>query len=199
MGAILAGGKSKRMGEDKAFIKIGDIPLIERAVKTMKVVVPEPMIITNEPEKFTYLKLPLFSDIIPQSGPLGGIYTALEKGSGSHVLVLACDMPSVTPRILHELASRGRDYDVFVLDAGFGMEPLCAVYSQACIPVVRTQIQMRALKVTNFYPQMEKVGVLNLREVDDSVPGDWFFNINSPYDRAMAERIFQDRNSESKG
>ncbi|MFQ6611702.1 MAG: molybdenum cofactor guanylyltransferase [Fidelibacterota bacterium] len=189
-GAVLAGGKSQRMGAEKAFIKIGKTTLIERAIQTMKSVISNPMIITNEPEKFEYLNLQLHRDIIPDSGPLGGIYTALEYATKSHVLILACDMPSVTTKIVQELYARGIHHDILVLDAGFGVEPLCAVYNRRCTPFIKRQIDQGKLKVTDFYQNLN-VKTLNREEIDDSIPGNWFFNINTPADKLLAEKVFK--------
>jgi molybdopterin-guanine dinucleotide biosynthesis protein A len=188
-GAILAGGKSKRMGEDKALVKIRNTTLIERAVQAMKPVISRPMIITNAPEKFNYLNLPLYHDVIPNLGPLGGIYTALNYATDNYVLVMACDLPNVTTRIIQELWNRGGRQDILVLDAGFGLEPLCAVYSKRCIPIIKDQIEKGELKVTDFFPKMQKVEVLKLKEIDDSLSGR-FLNVNTPADRRLAEKIF---------
>jgi len=188
-GAILAGGKSKRLGEDKALVKIGDIPLIERAVQAIKPVISQPMIITNTPKKFDYLNLPIYRDIIPNLGPLGGIYTALNYATDNHVLVMACDLPNVTTRIIQVLWDRGSHQDILVLDAGFGLEPLCAVYSKRCIPVIKDQIEKGELKVTDFFPKIQKVEVLKLKEIEDRSSGR-FLNINTPADRRLAEKIF---------
>lgn len=189
-GALLAGGKSRRMGTEKALVKIGNTTLIERAIRLMNAVTARPMIITNTPEKFGHLHLPLHRDIIPGLGPLGGIYTALEYASKNHVLILACDMPSITPRIVRELGLQSDRHDISVLDAGSGLEPLCAVYSKRCLPVIKQQIEKGDLKVTNVFSQMKKVKVLNLTEVDESVSRDHFLNVNTPSDRLLAEKIF---------
>ncbi len=189
-GAILAGGQSRRMGEEKALVKIGNTPLIERAVQSLKSAIPKPMIITNNPEKLAYLNLPLHRDILPNLGPLGGIYTALKYASEKRVLVLACDLPSVTLEIIRALCTESIHQDVLALDAGFGPEPLCAVYSKRCLPVIQAQIEQGNLKVTDFYPPMNKVGVLTLEAIGDSIPGGRFLNVNTPADKLLAEKIY---------
>jgi len=73
---------------------------------------------------------------------------------------------------------------------GLVQNPSCAVYSKRCLPVIQAQIEQGNLKVTDFYPPMNKVGVLTLEAIGDSIPGGRFLNVNTPADKLLAEKIY---------
>jgi signal transduction histidine kinase/GTP:adenosylcobinamide-phosphate guanylyltransferase len=189
-GALLAGGKSTRMGREKALVKVGDRTLIEHMVHLLKPIIPKPMIITNTPAKFAFLQLPIYQDLYPDSGPLGGIHTALKKSTHSHVLILACDLPFVTTQVIRQLCDHALGHDIVAVDAGSGVEPLCAVYSKACLPEIEKQLSGGRFKVTAIYKQLD-VKVLYREEIDVSLPQDTFLNINTPADLVKAEKILK--------
>ena len=88
-GVILAGGQSKRFGEDKAFAQLDGVPLIYRVLKAIKYLFPEILLITNSPDQFRFFPAKVIRDDIPQQGPLGGIVTALDKAKHDRVFVVA--------------------------------------------------------------------------------------------------------------
>jgi molybdopterin-guanine dinucleotide biosynthesis protein A len=151
--------------------------------------IKRPMIITDLPGKYAFLGLPCHADLVPRIGPLGGIYTALYHADRSHCLVLACDLPFVTPEIIALLCDRAPDHDVVAVDAGNGLEPLCAVYSRACLPAIERQLAQQRYKVTDFYPQVD-VTVVELQQAVPGADGETFLNLNTPEDLARArERL----------
>ena len=91
--AIQAGGKSSRMGTDKSFVPFLGRPMIEVVRERVEGLGDELIVVTNKPEAYAYLGLPMFGDDYPDTGPLGGIYTALHHAAHPHVLTVACDMP----------------------------------------------------------------------------------------------------------
>ena len=110
--AIIAGGQSRRMGRDKAFVELGGQTLIERVIqRSAELGQAETILITNKPADYAHLGLPMFRDALPDKGSLGGIYTALLRAQSPAVLVLACDMPFVNADLLrlHDRAA-GRRY-----------------------------------------------------------------------------------------
>src|SRR5690606_28732625 len=115
--AIIAGGKSSRMGTDKSLIMIQGEPLIERSLRLARSADHHALIlITNTPQAHAYLNVPMFSDVLPGKGSLGGIYSALYHSHQSYVFALACDMPFVNPSLINymvDLVRRGR-YDSVV-------------------------------------------------------------------------------------
>src|SRR5512138_2658041 len=101
---IQAGGQSSRMGEDKALKTFLGRPLIQRVIDRLSPIADELIVTTNRPEEYRFLDLPLFSDLKPGRGALGGLYTAIASASQSIVAVVACDMPFAGPTFLEEAA-----------------------------------------------------------------------------------------------
>jgi phospholipid/cholesterol/gamma-HCH transport system ATP-binding protein len=125
---ILAGGKSTRMGADKAFVPLEGRPLLVRAIELARAVTSDVRIVGSA-EKFASFG-PVVEDIFRDSGPLGGIHAALSDSSSELNLILAVDLPFVSPAFLRYLVARARDSAaaVTVVRAGGGWQPLCAVY-----------------------------------------------------------------------
>jgi molybdenum cofactor guanylyltransferase len=92
-GVILAGGKSSRFGSNKAFASMNGTQLIERVIAIMGSIFKDLIIITNDPDEYSFLGLPMYEDLIKGLGPLGGIYTGLEKIPEKTGFFVACDMP----------------------------------------------------------------------------------------------------------
>jgi molybdopterin-guanine dinucleotide biosynthesis protein A len=155
--AILAGGKSSRMGVNKALMQFHGEPLIARVAKALTScpAISEILLITNTPAEYEFLHLPSFPDIQPGKGPLGGIYTALSHAKFSRTLVVACDLPFITPELLDYLCRESEVAEVGVLESEKGVEPLCAVYAKSCLPVIEKQLRDGRLKVSDFYPQVK--------------------------------------------
>ncbi|MBI1977664.1 MAG: molybdenum cofactor guanylyltransferase [Candidatus Omnitrophica bacterium] len=95
-GIVLAGGKSSRFGEDKALARLGGVTLLERAIKLLRELNLEPVVITNGRRDYSFLNCQIERDVIPDQGPLGGLYTACQVLKGFSLLVLTCDMPCLT-------------------------------------------------------------------------------------------------------
>src|SRR3989339_729492 len=102
-GVILAGGKSRRFGKNKSFIQIDGTPLIERVVTVMGSVFEHRLLVTNTPEEYAYLGLPMVQDLIKGIGPLGGIYTGLETIADDAGFFVACDMPYLNADLVRHL------------------------------------------------------------------------------------------------
>lgn len=179
---ILAGGKSLRMGQDKAFLRIGGLTIIEFQLQGLRPLFDEITLSTNSPERFRHLDIPAFPDIIPDRGPLGGIYTALLKARHPHIFAIACDMPFINPELIRHLIERCEDYDVTVPETEQGLEPLHAVYSKNCIPAIRRQLKGKGGKgrVIEFFPEV-KVRVIPQEDIARIEGGlKAFLNFNTP-------------------
>jgi len=105
-GIILAGGMSRRMGREKATLKLGNKTIIEYVIETVSQVVDEMLLITNKPEKYERLGIPLFSDILKNNGALVGIHAGLVSSQTHYSLVIACDMPFVKKELLEYMFSK---------------------------------------------------------------------------------------------
>jgi len=141
--AVQAGGKSSRMGEDKALIHLAGIPLIERVLARIGGLADEILITTNRPETLAHLNLRMVGDEVPGAGALHGLKTALDAARGEIILVLSCDTPFVSRELLEHLLIRAQEADAIVPKDGDKYEPLQAVYNRArCLPAVEAALAL---------------------------------------------------------
>jgi molybdopterin-guanine dinucleotide biosynthesis protein A len=189
-GIVLAGGESRRMGGvNKALLKIGGRPVIERIVDVLTRVFREIILIANNPEPFRYLGLPIYPDIMPGRGSLGGLLTGLRESPGGAGFLTACDMPFLNEALIRLLAGLLSRHDVVIPNIDGMLEPLHAVYSKRCIPNIEALLQADDLKILNLFPNVD---VLEVRE-KDLVRMDphlaFAMNLNTPEDFERAERL----------
>jgi len=191
--AIIAGGQSRRMGRDKAFVDLAGKPLIEHVIeRSADLGQAETILITNKPAQYARLGLPMYRDLLPEKGSLGGIYTALAQASSPDVLVLACDMPFVNTDLLRYLVDQIRaDIDIIVPRVDGYPQGLHAIYKTTCIEPIAEQLAADQLKIIRFYDQM-RVRYLDESDYAASDPlGRSFANLNTPEELAEAERLLR--------
>jgi len=187
--AVQAGGKSSRMGEDKALIHLAGIPLIERVLARIGGLADEILITTNRPETLAHLNLRMVGDEVPGAGALHGLKTALDAARGEIILVLSCDTPFVSRELLEHLI-RAQEADAIVPKDGDKYEPLQAVYNRArCLPAVEAALVASERRMVSFYPQVHVLPIEEpiLGELDPS--GLSFFNVNTVEDLERAEQL----------
>ena len=139
-GIILAGGKSSRFGSNKALAKFNGTPLIERVTGVLGRIFKNLMIITNSPLEYSYLKIPLYQDIVKGLGPVGGIYTGLDALDDGWAFFCACDMPFINEGLVRYLAGVRDGFDAVVPKVDWKIEPLHALYSKNCLPAIKELI-----------------------------------------------------------
>ncbi len=182
--AIQAGGKSSRMGVDKSFVPFLGRPMIEVVRDRVAGLGDEVILITNNPEPYAYLDLPMFGDIYPESGPLGGIYTAIHHASHPHTLVVACDMPWLNRPLLEYMVGLRETADIIVPRWEKFPEPLHAIYSKACLEPIREKLEAQQLKITAFFGRV-RLRFVDRPEIERFDPeGRSFANVNTPDDLA---------------
>ena len=183
--AILAGGKAHRFGgRPKALFPLGDHRIIDRLLAVLRSVVDHVFIVGGEPGRFGTLGVPVREDVLPGTGPLGGIYTALAASTTPRTLIVAADMPFLHAQFLQHLMRVGRDFDIAIPRTADGQQPLCASYGEACAGNIERQISARTLKVTDILSGV-RVGEIGPNEIAPFDPeGTLFFNINTPADYA---------------
>lgn len=185
--AVMAGGKSSRMGTDKSFVPLLGKPMVEHVLGKVADLGQETILIANKPEKYSYLGLPVFTDIFKNSGPLGGLHTALSNANYPFLLIVACDMPWLNRSLLEFIVSLRNVADVVVPRWYEYPEPLHAVYSKDCLPAVERELVAGNLKTISFYDSV-KVRYVGRDEISHYDPrGISFANINSPEDLRKAE------------
>ena len=180
--AINAGGKSSRMGTDKSFVPLLGKPMIEHVLERVSDLGQlETILVTNKPELYAHLGLPMFSDALPDKGSLGGIYTALLNSRGEYTLCVACDMPFLNPALLrHMIALISAETDVIVPTVDGYPEGLHAIYSQRCLEPIRRKLEADRLKIIGFYDEV-RVRTLDEAQWQPFDPrGLSFRNINTP-------------------
>ena len=188
-GIILAGGVSKRLDyKNKALLNIGNKSVIEYVICALSQVTANILLITNSPSEFGYLGLPMFQDIPPGSGSLGGIYTGLRVSETYHNLIVACDMPFIRPYLLTFLIEHSENYDVVIPVTPDGHHPTCAVYSKSCIEPIESQIRAGNLKISDFFPHV-RVNRMNFGTLCPCYDPNMFFNINTREDYSKALSI----------
>ena len=188
-GLILAGGKSRRMGANKAFLEVGGRPIIERVIEQVALVSQEILLLTNTPDEYAHLGYPTVPDVYPGQGSLIGIYSGLKAASHPVGLVVACDMPFLDASLLRYMISLAPGHDVVVPRTEQGVEPLHALYSKTCLPAMEGLLQRDTLKVIAFYSQV-RVRYVEQAEIETLDPQHLsFFNVNSPADLQWARRM----------
>ena len=191
---IQAGGQSSRMGEDKALKTFLGRPLIQRVAERLSTIADELIVTTNRPEEYAFLNLPLFADLKPGRGALGGLYTAIASAKHPFVAVVACDMPFASPTLIkagNNILDE-ENVDVVIVKSDEGYEPLHAVYRRkTCLPAIDAAIQADQWKVIAWFPRV-KVRVLTPDEIKQHDPsGLAFWNVNTPEEFSKAETIAQ--------
>lgn len=178
--AIMAGGKSSRMGIDKSFVLFEGKPLIERVYSRVADLGDECILITNKPDAYAHLHLPMFGDLYPDSGPLGGIFTAVSHARYPHILIVACDMPWLNRDLLQHMISLRTSADIVVPRWGKYPEPLHAIYSKPCLEPMAQKLKAQQLKITGFFGQVA-VRFVDQEEIEQfDKNGRSFTNINTP-------------------
>ena len=188
--AILAGGKSRRMGQPKALLEIDGIPVIDRVAQVLRQITSELLIIVSldaSPVELNISGAKIITDQAPNRGPLMAIFTALQATSASHCLVLACDLPLITVPILAEMIRVVDTYDAVVPLTGNGYEPLCSVYTQSCLPVIKSRIERNQLSVHQLLTDLRIYAFSEWQEVDPT--GSAFLNMNTPADYEIAKQL----------
>jgi len=203
-GVILAGGKSRRMGENKALMQLGDDSLIGHVIRCMRLITDELLLVTNSPREYTHLGVPMHGDIFPDTGALGGIYTGLTHASHDAVLCVACDSPFLEPKLLTYLVSVLGEYDAVMpytysshKDIGvtnpshstdqITLQTLCAIYSKRCLPIIASMLRESELRVHALAERahIKRISPEIWQAFDPE--GMSFFNINTPEDFERAD------------
>lgn len=198
--SIQAGGASSRMGEDKALKPFLGRPLIQRVIERLGPIADEIIVTTNRPADYAFLntstgsvrRLRLVSDLKPDRGALGGLFTAIASAAHPIVAVVACDMPFASSPLIEGMSRLlvQQEADVVIAKSEEGYEPLHAVYRrETCLPAIESAIDRDQWKVIAWFPQV-RVHVLTPEETRRHDPsGLAFWNVNTPEEFTEAERI----------
>jgi molybdopterin-guanine dinucleotide biosynthesis protein A len=179
-GIILSGGKSRRMGENKAFIEIGGVPIIQIIYTLFKELFQEVIIVTNQIELFNNFDSKIYSDLLPNKGVLGGLYTGIFFSTFRYSFCVACDMPFIKQSLVQYLIKHMEDEDVIVPRTKDGLQPLHAIYSKHCLDPIKIIIEQGKYKIIDFY-HMVKVKIVEENDFVSLDPlRESFINVNTP-------------------
>ncbi|MEJ5351367.1 MAG: molybdenum cofactor guanylyltransferase [Melioribacteraceae bacterium] len=182
-GVILAGGKSSRMGTNKSFLKIGSQTIIERIADLMKSIFLEVIIITNSPDEYKFLNIPLYEDIYKWKGPLAGIHSALTHTKTEKIFVLSCDVPLMTKEMIQYIVDYKSDKPVIFCEAAGYHQPLVGIYSKKIISEIEYFISNNDLSDKSFHKflssiETEIIHPQSLSFYKDEI----FYNVNNMND-----------------
>jgi len=179
-GVVLAGGRSTRYGRNKALVKLHGIPLIERVLRIIRPIFRRVIIITNTPDEYSYLELPMYHDIIRGLGPLGGIITGLRVIPDNAGFFVACDMPFLNQGLIRHIVEIKADFDVVVPRISGKVEALHALYGKGCRSKIEGLINSRIYQISRFFHEVSAryVDEGEVRIFDPDLKA--FLNINSP-------------------
>ena len=180
-GFVLVGGRSTRMGRDKALLSLGDETLCEHVAKSVQTVCGN-VTLVGAPDRYQSLPYKVIPDLVNGKGPLGGIVTAMKSVDADWYLILACDLPGIKPAFLNQLLEEAKitigECVIPLTDAG--LEPLCALYHRRCLEKAEAALNSNQLKLQDF------VSTLALEVVPVSEPS-LLRNVNTPEDYHQAQ------------
>ncbi len=199
---VLAGGKSLRLGHEKALETVGNKSLIQRVVFSLSFFDSDIIIVTaakqSLPRSIDYPKLRMVTDAYPGRGPLGGIYTGLAVSDSFHNLVVACDMPFLNRALLDYMVQVSADFDLVVPRLGNMVEPLHAVYSKGCLAPIESLLKQGSLSIRELFASV-RVRYLEAAEINRFDPKHLsFFNVNTGADLKTAREIAKGDMSDDK-
>ncbi len=190
-GVILSGGKSSRMGTNKALLKIDDKIIIEKIFDLMKEIFDEVVISTNEPELYDNINTLKIKDRFPGLGPLAGIHAALTELQTQKIFITTCDLPFINRILINFLLKIETEEMIVVPKAEYKVQYHCGIYDKKILPLLEKiltnvfdaknnnqEVKNSALSLWNF---AERVGV-EIVDVEDKIfyTKDLFYNINTP-------------------
>lgn len=190
-GVILAGGKSSRMGIDKAMLILSPDgrTLIERAAGKLSSLFERLLVVTNSPEAHAFLGLPMAGDRHFGRGPLAGIHSALEHCGCQAAFVVACDMPFWEPDLARFIVGESTGYDVVVPHVGGEFEPMHALYSRRCLPFIDNLLTSGDNRIIKFFPGVRVRKINDEEAARFGAPSRMFLNCNTPEDLERARLL----------
>jgi len=179
-GLVLAGGASRRMGRNKAFLELRGRYLIDIVIERVAIVCSEVLVVTGDSSPYAGMGVPVVEDRFRGVGVLGGIHAGLEAAAHELALVVACDMPFLQPDLMRAFVDWAEGYDAVVFRKGEYVEPLHAVYRASCLPAIEQAIRSGERRIVSFFSKTN----VSFITPEDVKPFDpelrSFSNVNTP-------------------
>jgi molybdopterin-guanine dinucleotide biosynthesis protein A len=150
-GIILSGGENRRMGVDKAFLKVGGVPMVEHVLSVLKGIFDKIIIVTNAPHLYSMYEVKVVTDVYDKRCPLTGIYSGLLNSTDEYNFVVACDMPFLNAGLISYMIGLAEGYDIVLPCVGGLAEPLHAVYHRGLMPLIENRIQQNARQIRGIF------------------------------------------------
>ncbi len=179
---LLAGGKSSRMGRDKALLRLRGQPLIGLLAMRLREVADEVFVSAPDPSVYAFLNLPCVPDVYPRCGPLAGLHAVMHQTARPQILALACDLPRVSTALLRILIEASTDYDIVIPETSDGrLHPVCAVYRRTCLAAAEQCLQSGEYRMLRLFDD-PRLRVLRLHLRDFRLSDAHLTDMNSPRD-----------------
>jgi molybdopterin-guanine dinucleotide biosynthesis protein A len=190
-GVLLAGGKSRRMGEDKRHLVVGEQTLLERGLAVLHAIFQEVLVVIAQDSPPLAVDARVVRDLVPDCGSLGGLYSGLMQATTPWVFVVACDMPFLNQAVIAQFTSRRTTEDIVMAKLDARLQPMHALYGKQCLPVLEQMILARQLKIQEMVSQsslrVRYVTEADLVTIDPS--GRSFYNVNTLADLEAARSL----------
>lgn len=187
-GVLLAGGKSRRMGEDKRYLVVGEQTLLERGLEMLQSIFCEVLVVIAQDSPPLSIDTRVVRDLVPECGSLGGLYTGLTQATTPYIFVVACDMPFLNQTVIAQFTNRRTTDDIVIAKLDDRLHPMHALYSKRCLPALEQMIRARQLKIQEIVSQsslrVRYVTEADLLTIDPS--GHSFYNVNTMADLEAA-------------
>ena len=190
-GVLLAGGKSRRMGEDKRYLVVGEQTLLERGLAVLSSIFQKVLVVIAQDSPPLGVDARVVRDLVPDCGSLGGLYTGLMQAATPCIFVVACDMPFLDPAVIAQFTSRRTTADIVMAKLAARLHPMHALYGKGCLTAMEQMILARQLKVQ----EMVSHASLRVRYVTEAdlltIDPSWrsFHNVNTPADLEAARSL----------
>lgn len=178
---ILAGGKSSRMGTDKGLVLLNRKPMIQHIIEAVQKTEINDILIISNNLAYKQFGLPVYSDIIKESGPLGGIYTGLVNSTTSRNMILSCDIPFINDEVMNVLLEDQSQSPITVLKYKDRIHPLIGIFNTSIIPDLQAQISKNNLKVRELI-QFKNATILDLETKILGIQSQVVANVNTKED-----------------
>lgn len=191
-GVILAGGASRRMGSNKALLKIGGQTLIERVYATMAALFPDVVIVTSTPQTYAFIPCRTVADIYPGAGSIAGLHAGLNASSSGRIFVAACDMPFLNPALIRMLCQNFGEFDAVVPLNSCGLrEPLHALYARSALVPLQQAIEQGDKSILHLLDRLQTRLVTNddVRLIEGAEES--FRNVNTREEFDLARETLQ--------
>ena len=183
---ILTGGRSRRLGRDKAFLRLDGQTLTEKVLS----LIPKKhsvKVVANAAQAFEFVECPVITDIHKDLGPIGGIHAGLTDTTSDFGFFIACDLPFIPHALILRILQDHADEDVFGIRGKDGNVPLCTIYSKRCLAVIESQILNKDYSLRRLSELLHSAFIEAIDEFD-------LLNVNTERDWQTAQSMAKQRN-----